>query len=266
MRLVYVAVLGHLEDLARARGLYAALRALLEHADRILDRLGYHEKQLRGKLLGQAHQPCAHLIGPAGGEVRVQKLLDIREALGVEGKIRALELALHAVVLAHHHDDEALFIHGDELEALDACLAPPARHAVNGVIDNGGHHLPRPRDHAVRAAELTFELLVDLLRFRFGNLALFHQFVDVQPVALRGRDSSGGGVRLLKIAHFDQIRKLVADGRGAHRTAHLLSQRLGADRLGRGDVIFDHALENLLFALRQIHTPRSFLSFSTPFL
>ena len=197
--------------------------------------------------------------------MRVQKLLDVRKPLAVEREVRALELALHAVILAHHHDDEAHFIDRDELEALDARLAPSARHAVHGVIDDARHHLPRLGDHAVCAAELGLELLVDLLRFCFGDLALFHQLVDVQAVTFRRRHASGGRVRLLKVAHFDQIRKLVADGRGAHRTAHLLGQRLGADRLSRGDVILDNALENLLFALGQVHTPRSFHSFSTPF-
>ena len=86
--------------------------------------------------------------------MRVQKLLDVRKPLAIEREVRALELALHAVILAHHHDDEAHFIDRDELEALDARLAPSARHAVHGVIDDARHHLPRLGDHAVRAAEL----------------------------------------------------------------------------------------------------------------
>ena len=257
MRLVDVAVLRHLEDLAGAGGDHGAPAALLQHLHRILDRLGDHQKQLRGKLLGNAHQMRAHLLAAAVREMRVEQVLEIAQPLGVKRQLRLLQPGLDAAVLRHHDDDEAFLVHTDQLEALDAQLFSARRDGVGRVIDDGGNHLSRLRHHIVDAGELAVQRFVDLPCLRFAQLMLFHQFVDVQAVALGRRHAARGGMRLFEISHLHKIGKLVADRCGADFAAHLLAQSLGADRFGSSDVIFDHTLEYLLFALSQFHALRS---------
>ena len=93
--------------------------------------------------------------------------------------------------------------------------------------------------------------VVDLLGLGQTQALLFHQLVDIEPVALGGGHPPGGGVGLLQVAQLHQVRQLIADGGGAH--AHLGGDGLGAHRLRRGHVILHHGLQYLLFPLTEFH-------------
>ncbi len=82
---------------------------------------------------------------------------------------------------------------------------------------------------------------------------MLHQFVDVQPIALGGGDPPGGGVRLLQIAHFRQIRQLIANGGRADLSGHPLGNGLGAHRLRRRHIFFHDDLQYLLFSIGHFH-------------
>ena len=253
MRFIEVAVLGHLQNLARAGCEHVLFGGLLQNFGGIADRRGEHQKQLRRDLIGKPHELRAHLLAGLLGEVRVEQSAQIGEPRAVERERRALQLGLHAAVVRHHDGDEARVVHAQQLEALDGHAAFALGDRVGGIIDDGGCHLPGLRDHAARGGHFVLQCFVDLLRFRLGDLAPLHQLVDIQPVALGGRHAAGGGVRLLEVAQIGQLGKLIAHGGGGNAPAHLLRDGLRADRLGGGNVILDHTLEYLLFACAQLH-------------
>ena len=174
--------------------------------------------------------------------MRVEQVAHLREVLALHRELQLHELALDAAVGEHHHGDKARRVDGDQLKAADRHLALVVGHGIGRVADERGDHLPRLAHHLIellhRPAERGINLVLLLLRER----PLFHQLVDVEPVALRRRDAPGGGVRLLEIAHLLKIGQLVAHGGGADLAGHLLDDGLGANRLGGGDIALHHDL------------------------
>ena len=165
-----------------------------------------------------------------------------RSLIGAQRHLEPQELALYPVVAHQQDDDEALFIHRQQLEVPGEKGLAARGGGVNGIARQRADGLARLRHHPVQLLHLQRQRSVELLRLRHAELLALHQLVDVQPVALGGGDASGGGVGLLQIALLHQIRKLVADGGRADPPAHLGGDGLGANRLRGGDVILHHRL------------------------
>lgn len=68
-----------------------------------------------------------------------------------------------------------------------------------------------PKDYLYAALVATRQALRDGLRLFGGEVLVLHELVDVHPVAERGGHAARRRVRLLEIAHGDQLRQLVAD-------------------------------------------------------
>ena len=97
------------------------------------------------------------------------------------------------------------------------------------------------------------ERLVDLAGFLHAQPLLFHQFIDIQTIALGGGHSSSGGVGLLQITQLRQIGQFIANGGGGHIQVKLLLKGFGTHRFCGLDIAFHHGLQNFLFALSQRH-------------
>ena len=176
------------------------------------------------------------------------------------------ELVFHRVVAQQQHDDEAVGVEINEVEAPDRD-AGTRRERHGGVIRQLRGQTARVR-HELAALVAPRQALGDGLRLLGGEVLVLHELVDVHPVAERGGHAAGRCVRLLEIAHRDQLRKLVADrGRG---TAEIGARGDGlrADRLRRADVFLNDRGKYFLFAAADIHRPlrwhSEFLSVGTP--
>ena len=84
--------------------------------------------------------------------------------------------------------------------------------------------------------------------------------IDIEAVALVGRDASGRGMRFLEVAHLFKFTHLVADGGRGEGEFGQGGKRLGTDRLGRADVFGNDRFENLLFAFGKLHFANAPLS------
>ena len=147
---------------------------------------------------------------------------------------------------------------GNKLEAPDRNGLLMIGHGIGRVAHQGGSHLPRPSHHLIDLLHPAAQSGGDLLGLLACDGLVLHELVDIQPVALGRRDTPGGGVGLLQIAHLLQVRQLVAHGGGADLAGHPLHNGLGADGLGRLDVALGDDLQYLLFSICHFH---SFLRF-----
>ena len=183
----------------------------------------------------------------------VEQVAHLPQLLLLHLQLKMHQLAFHPTVRQHHHGDEAVVSHGDKLKSLHRHGALVIRHGIGRIPHQTGGHLPCPRHHLVDLLHLAAQRGADLLRLLAGNGSALHQLVDVQPVALGRGHAPRRGVGLLQIAHLHQIRQLVAHGGGADLVGHPLHNGLGADRLGRPDVLLRDDLQYLLFSIRQFH-------------
>ena len=123
------------------------------------------------------------------------------------------ELVFHRVVAQQQHDDEAVRVEINEVEAADG-HAGARRERHGGVVRQLRGEAARVR-HEFAALVAARQALRDGLRLFGGEVLVLHELVDVHPVAERRGHAARRRVRLLEIAHGDQLRKLVADrGRG----------------------------------------------------
>ena len=141
---------------------------------------------------------------------------------------------------------------------------PCGGRGVGGIIHKGRHRPACLENDPVQLLHFHLEGLIDPLRFREAELLLLHQLVDVQAIALGGRNPSGGGMGLFQIAHLRQIRQLIADGGGADAASHLRGDGFGAHRLRGADIILNDDFQYLLFPICEIHANTS-NDFSTRF-
>ena len=189
-------------------------------------------------------------------------LMDARE-VGVEdggefldhalvGRDRQVhELVFHRIVAQKQDDDEAVRVEINEVEAADR-HAGARRERHGGVIGQLRGEAARVR-HELAALMPARQALRDGLRLLRGEVLVLHELVDVHPVAERCGHAARRCVRLLEIAHGDQLRQLVADrGRG---TAEIRARGDGlrADRLCRADVFLDDRGKYFLFAAADVH-------------
>ena len=160
------------------------------------------------------------------------------------------QLALDCAAREHQDDDEGVRVHIDEVEALDGSRRAACQRE-RGVVGHLGGEPAHVGDRGVQLPELLLQAAVHVLRLLEGELLLLHQLVDIHTVTHRGGHAAGGGVRLLQIAHRDQLRKLVADRGGGAVQRAALSDGFAADRLGGADIFVHDRGQNLLFSLAQ---------------
>ena len=129
------------------------------------------------------------------------------------------------------------------------------RQRVGGQIRQLADQLADLTHGAVEFLHPQLHGLIDGLRLVHAQAVILHQPVDVKPIAGRGGNAPGGGVRLLKKAQICQLGHLVADGRGGEIHARQRGNGLRADRLGGSDVKIDDRLENFLLSLGKLHCP-----------
>jgi len=170
------------------------------------------EVVLRGALR-RADQHRGDVALVDAGEVGVEdggQLLD-HALLGRDRQVH--ELVFHRVVAQEQHDDEAVRVEINEVEAADR-YAGARRERHGGVVRQLRGETARVR-HELAALVAARQALRDGLRLFGGEVLVLHELVDVHPVAERGGHAARRRVRLLEIAHGDQLRQLVADrGRG----------------------------------------------------
>ena len=174
--------------------------------------------------------------------MRVQQVAHLRQSLPLHRQLPAKQLALDPAVRQHGHGDEAVIVHGNEVEPLHRHRLRVVRHGIGGVAHHAGDHLARLGHHLIHLRHLPGEGAADALGLRLRQRTALHELVDIEPIALGGGNPAGGGVGLLQIAHLHQIRQLVADGGGADPAGHLLGNGLGAHRLRRGHIAVHHDL------------------------
>ena len=124
--------------------------------------------------------------------------------------------------------------------------------------DGAPHILPVtiPVDDPVQLLHLQVQRVVYALGLLNGELLAAHQLVDIEPVAGRGGDPSGGGVGLFQQSQLRQVGHLVADGGGGHIQSGQLRHRLGAHRLGRGDIGLYNGAQDTFFSVCQFQAYR----------
>ena len=121
------------------------------------------------------------------------------------------QLVLNSIVAQHHDDYECVRVDVDKVKALYR-RRRVGRDGKRGIIRQLRSDLSDVAHHTVKLDHLVVEAAVYLLRLLNGKLLLFHELVDIQPVARGSGDTSGRCVRLLEIAHRGQLRELAADG------------------------------------------------------
>ena len=124
----------------------------------------------------------------------------------------------------------------------DAHAAGKQRQNVRGASEEVGS--------TGNAVEALFNLFLGGLRQRLARRRFAaKQLLDVITKGLCGRNSAGGGVRLLQVAGFRQVRHHVADGGRAHAFTILLAcDGLRRDRIPGGNVVFDNGGQDQVFA------------------
>ena len=239
--------------------MHPALLQALQH----LHGEGHHQGDepvgLAGGVLGHPHQLRGDLRQRQAGEGGVQQgvehlQLGLRQIGG-----QADEPVAHHVGVGHHHNDEGVVLHHQQVKAPDGHLVHAGGEGEGGVVGQPGHHPARLVQHPVQLLHLQAQGLVHALGLLQGELVLLHQLVDVEPVALGRGDAPGGGVGLLQQAHGLQIRHVVADGGRGDLHTDAVGNGLGAYRLRRLDIALDDGAENPFFPFSQIHSGHPFI-------
>ena len=235
--------------MGQTRGVDGALLQALQHLHSERHHQGDKPIGLPGRMLGHPHQLRGDLLQRQAGKGGVQQgvehlKLGFRQVGG-----QADEPVTHDVRVGHHHDDESVALHHQQIEPPDGHAAQTGGEGEGGVIGELGHHPARLVQHPVQLPHPHGQGLVDALGLLEGELVLLHQLVDIEPVALGRRDAPGGGVGLFQQAHRLQIRHFVADGGGGYLHIDGGGDGLGTHRLRRLDVALDDGAENPFFAL-----------------
>ena len=190
--------------------------------------------QLLEDLHGEGDHQRDQAVGLAGGMLRHPHELgrDLREGQvderGVQQRVEQLELRFvqirrqpddlvaHDVVVGHDHGDKGIDIHHDQVVTLDGDAGLGGGQSKRGVMGHTGDQFARLVDDLVQLRHLAMQGFVDALGLLNGEFVLLHQFIDVDPVAGRRGDTSGGGVGLLQQAQLFQARQFVAHGGGRY--------------------------------------------------
>ena len=157
-----------------------------------------------------------------------------------------------AVAAEHHNDYEGVRVNIYQIEPADRHrgLACQRQRGEVGELGNEPAHVA---DRVVKLLHLLVHTAVHLLRLLQRELLLFHQLVDVHPVAQRGGHTAGRGVRLFEIAQRHKLRKLVAYRRRRAAKPCVLRDGLAADRLRGLDIFVDHSGKYFLFPIAYDH-------------
>ena len=152
------------------------------------------------------------------------------------------------------HNHEVQLINRNQLKTPDDRAAPRRGDRNRSIIGQRGNQAARLLDQPVK--------LLDLHPCHTGqrvvvtggrNLNIPHQFIDIQPVAERGRNPTRRGMRLFQVAHFLKLAHLVADsGGGIINTGHGC-ESLGSNRFCGQHIFADDCFQDLFFALGKLH-------------
>ena len=116
----------------------------------------------------------------------IQQIHQDGELVHLHLQLQAEQLTFDPIAVHHHDHDAAALVHRQQLKPLSRhALFPGGRH-VGGVVDKGAHRPASLGQQPVQLLHFQLQGSVDLLRLVQGQLLPFHQFVDVEPVALGG--------------------------------------------------------------------------------
>ena len=203
LRLVQAPVLRVLQQVGDAQGMDALAGLLAQDLHGELDHQGDQGKgsgcgaglhlvqSVLHLLLGQPHegvQGVLHLLlgQPHEGVVqhRGQHLqLGVRHLVG-----HTDQLVLHHAAVRHHHGDEGVVLHHQQIVPLHRHPIFGGRGGEHRVVADLGEDFARPVDDPVQLLHLYVQRVVDALGLLHGQPVLAHELIDVQPVAQRGGD------------------------------------------------------------------------------
>ncbi|MPM47046.1 hypothetical protein SDC9_93754 [bioreactor metagenome] len=244
-----VSELRNLQKLTGPHSLDLLSPRLVQYVRGIGHGLAQQQKYLRRDLVGHVKEPFAHLVGGTVGEMGVQQVHKRGYLVRVQLQLGLDQLTLHPVVTHHHHNDKTLVVHRKKIKVPGKKLFSPGGGGVYGIAFQRADRFPRLGHHPVQLLHFQMERGVQLFRLRHTELLAFHQLVDIHPISLRRGHPAGGGVGLLQISLFHQIRQFVSDRGGADRAPHLGGNGLGANRFGGKYIILHHRLQYLLFSV-----------------
>ncbi len=167
--------------------------------------------------------------------------------VGEEGVVDLIgeldRLLQHGTVGQHHHQEGQPRAEADQLHRADGRRLVGRTHDHGSAVGEVGEEPRGPLEHLLDLPVGVVEEPADLLATARVERAGAH-VVDEEPVPLVGRDPARTGVGLGQVPLALQTGHVRAHrgGRDAHPRG--VDHVLGADRLGRADVLGDHCVED----------------------
>ncbi len=216
---------------------------------RLLQRLtaglhaGLHEgDEFAAQVLHLAAELLRDLLETQARKMGVEVVGGGIELVLAEGVRPVQHAVLHIALGADDDEQNAMLAQAQKFDVAKRGAALRRQHHAD-ELRQAGHELRRPHHDLLRRGGV--DVLLQRLRQQVGwHLRLGGEHgVDKHPVAARGGNAPGRGVRASDQAHVFEIGHDVADGGRGQLQPRSARQRARTHRLTVGDVVFDQGFE-----------------------